>query len=116
MAAVDMNWLDNYCQLEEPLDKAGAYAIQGLAAQWITRLDGSFSGVMGLPIFETMELLRQVGVAKRPRSPVRSARYRRLPRRPHKRDTRQYERLAVPSCDDRGRCPWRFGVGGPPVR
>jgi septum formation protein len=62
MARLDMNWLDAYCQLEESLDKAGAYAIQGLAAQWIDRLDGSYSGVMGLPLFETMELLRHAGI------------------------------------------------------
>ena len=42
----------------EPLDKAGAYAIQGLAAVFISNIRGSYSGIMGLPLFETAELLR----------------------------------------------------------
>ena len=46
----------------EPPDKAGAYAIQGLAAAFIARLEGSYSGVMGLPLFETASLLQQVGI------------------------------------------------------
>ncbi|NEP83396.1 MAG: hypothetical protein F6K39_37820, partial [Okeania sp. SIO3B3] len=41
----------------EPLDKAGAYAIQGRAAVFIAGLNGSYSGVMGLPLFETAQLL-----------------------------------------------------------
>ncbi|MEW5838471.1 MAG: Maf family protein [Pseudomonadota bacterium] len=51
-----------YIQSGEPLDKAGGYAIQGMAAAFITRLEGSYSGVMGLPLFETAELLRQAGL------------------------------------------------------
>ncbi|WP_319557267.1 nucleoside triphosphate pyrophosphatase [Thiomicrorhabdus sp.] len=43
----------------EPMDKAGAYAIQGQAAKWISRIDGSYSAVMGLPIFELNQLLLQ---------------------------------------------------------
>ena len=54
--------IDSYVKTKEPFGKAGAYAIQGFAAQWITRLEGSYSGVMGLPLFETMELLRQAGI------------------------------------------------------
>ena len=50
------------CATGEPLDKAGAYAIQGRAATFITRLDGSYSGVMGLPLFETASLLREAGI------------------------------------------------------
>jgi len=46
-----------YCDTGEPLDKAGAYAIQGRAALFIENLEGSYSGVMGLPLFETGELL-----------------------------------------------------------
>ena len=42
-------------------DKAGAYAIQGRAAQFVTRLQGSFSGVMGLPLYETAQLLERMG-------------------------------------------------------
>ena len=52
----------SYCVSGEPLDKAGAYAIQGRAAVFVTRLDGSYSGVMGLPLFETALLLREAGI------------------------------------------------------
>ena len=52
-----------YWQSGEPADKAGGYAIQGLGALFISALEGSFSGVMGLPLFETGELLQQAGVA-----------------------------------------------------
>ena len=52
-----------YWETGEPADKAGGYAIQGLAAQFIERLDGSYSGVMGLPLFETAQLLKAFGVA-----------------------------------------------------
>jgi septum formation protein len=51
-----------YWATGEPADKAGAYAIQGLAAAFIERIDGSHSGIMGLPLFETANLLKQVGV------------------------------------------------------
>jgi len=47
-----------YWETGEPVDKAGAYAIQGQAAAFITRLEGSYSGVMGLPLYETAELLQ----------------------------------------------------------
>ncbi len=46
----------------EPLDKAGAYAIQGLGAMFVTHLEGSYSGVMGLPLFETARLLLEPGI------------------------------------------------------
>jgi len=46
-----------YVTSGEPLDKAGAYAIQGRAAAFITRIEGSYSGIMGLPLAETAELL-----------------------------------------------------------
>lgn len=52
-----------YWQSGEPGDKAGAYAIQGLAALFVERLEGSYSGVMGLPLFETGRLLNQAGIA-----------------------------------------------------
>ena len=52
-----------YCQRNEPMDKAGAYAIQGMAAMFISRLEGSYSGVMGLPLFETLELLAGTGIS-----------------------------------------------------
>jgi len=51
-----------YWRTGEPADKAGAYGIQGMAAVFIERLEGSYSGVMGLPLFETGELLRHFGI------------------------------------------------------
>jgi septum formation protein len=51
-----------YWETGEPCDKAGGYAIQGAAAVFIESLSGSYSGVMGLPLFETAELLRAAGV------------------------------------------------------
>jgi septum formation protein len=51
-----------YVATGEPLDKAGAYAIQGLAAIFVVHLAGSYSGIMGLPIFDTAELLAEAGV------------------------------------------------------
>jgi septum formation protein len=59
-----------YWDSGEPRDKAGAYAIQGLGAVFVEQLRGSYSGVMGLPLFETARLLQQVGV---PVGPMRSA-------------------------------------------
>lgn len=50
-----------YWRTGEPKDKAGAYAVQGVAALFIERISGSFSGIMGLPLFETGELLRSIG-------------------------------------------------------
>jgi nucleoside triphosphate pyrophosphatase len=47
----------NYVETDEPIGKAGGYAIQGKAAAFIERLEGSYSGVMGLPLFETKKLL-----------------------------------------------------------
>ena len=52
-----------YWDTGEPCDKAGGYAVQGAAAVFIESLSGSYSGVMGLPLFETAELLRAAGVA-----------------------------------------------------
>ncbi len=52
-----------YIATREPLDKAGAYAIQGRGALFVRNLNGSYSGVMGLPLFETAELLRAFRVA-----------------------------------------------------
>jgi nucleoside triphosphate pyrophosphatase len=59
--ALDAAEIKRYIASGEPLDKAGAYAIQGRAAAFIARLEGSYSGVMGLPLFETMELLAASG-------------------------------------------------------
>ena len=52
-----------YIQTGEPMDKAGAYAIQGIAAQFVVNLNGSYSGVMGLPLYETAQLFSACGVS-----------------------------------------------------
>ena len=52
-----------YAATGEPLDKAGGYAIQGRAAAFVSDLQGSYSGVVGLPLYETAALLREAGVA-----------------------------------------------------
>ena len=51
-----------YVDSGEPMGKAGAYAVQGRAAAFIAHISGSYSGIMGLPLFETAQLLRAVGV------------------------------------------------------
>jgi septum formation protein len=53
--------IHRYWRSGEPADKAGAYAVQGRAALFIERIAGSYSGIMGLPLFETGELLAAVG-------------------------------------------------------
>jgi nucleoside triphosphate pyrophosphatase len=57
-AALHADWIESYIDTGDPMDKAGAYGVQGRAAARITRIDGSFSGVMGLPLYETCELLQ----------------------------------------------------------
>jgi len=54
-----------YLASGEPMGKAGAYAIQGAAERFVHRLAGSFSGVMGLPLYETAQLVRQFGITPR---------------------------------------------------
>ena len=51
-----------YVASGEPMGKAGAYAVQGRAAAFIAHISGSYSGIMGLPMFETAQLLRQTGM------------------------------------------------------
>lgn len=53
----------SYAEGGEPLDKAGGYAIQGQAAAFVSELHGSYSGVVGLPLYETAELLAAAGIA-----------------------------------------------------
>jgi septum formation protein len=60
--SIDPSEARAYWETGEPSDKAGAYAIQGYAAIFITDLKGSYSGVMGLPLFETAALLEGAGV------------------------------------------------------
>jgi septum formation protein len=62
--ALDERECRHYWATGEPAGKAGGYAVQGLAAVFISRLEGSFSGVMGLPLFETAALLDAAGVRR----------------------------------------------------
>ncbi len=52
--------MEHYWATGEPVGKAGGYAIQGIAAQYIPRIEGSYSNVVGLPLFETMQLYQAV--------------------------------------------------------
>lgn len=52
--------MESYWATGEPMGKAGAYAIQGIAAQYIPRIEGSYSNVVGLPLYETRQLLNQI--------------------------------------------------------
>jgi len=61
-AALDKARIAAYVASGEPFDKAGAYGIQGRAGAFVSRLEGSYSGVMGLPLYETANLLRLFGV------------------------------------------------------
>ena len=59
---IDEAALERYVAGGEPFGKAGAYAIQGTASVWVSRIAGSYSGIMGLPLYETAQLLRAFGV------------------------------------------------------
>jgi septum formation protein len=61
-AEIDGARIAAYVQSGEPFDKAGAYAVQGRAGAFVERIEGSYSGVMGLPLYETAELLRKFGI------------------------------------------------------
>jgi septum formation protein len=61
LRALSREEIDRYVATGEPADKAGAYAIQGRAAAFVSRLEGSYSGVMGLPLFETAAILARIG-------------------------------------------------------
>jgi len=62
MAPISEAWIQAYIETGEPMDKAGAYGIQGQAAMWIQHISGSYSSIMGLPLYETTQLLSQLGV------------------------------------------------------
>jgi septum formation protein len=62
MAPLSEAEINAYVASGEPRDKAGAYGIQGLASIFIRRIEGSYSGVMGLPVFETAQLLKKSGI------------------------------------------------------
>jgi septum formation protein len=65
-ASLSKGEIERYVASGEPFGKAGAYAIQSAAASWISRIDGSYTGIMGLPLHETATLLREAGVAVSP--------------------------------------------------
>jgi septum formation protein len=62
MRALKDEEIRRYVETLEPMGKAGAYAVQGRAALFIERIEGSYSGVMGLPLFETANLLQGAGL------------------------------------------------------
>ena len=60
---LDAERIAAYVATGEPFDKAGAYAVQGRAASFIERIEGSYTGIMGLPLYETTRLLAKFGIA-----------------------------------------------------
>lgn len=60
--ALTLNEIKRYWQTGEPCDKAGSYAIQGIGGQFVTTIDGSYSAVVGLPLYETAMLLSKSGL------------------------------------------------------
>lgn len=63
MSPIKAHELAAYVASGEPMDKAGAYGIQGMAAMWIESIQGSYSSIMGLPLYETTQLLRQLDIS-----------------------------------------------------
>ena len=61
-AALSARQIQEYVASGEPMGKAGAYAVQGRAAAYISHMSGSYSGIMGLPMFETAQLLQRFGL------------------------------------------------------
>ncbi|WP_182341230.1 MULTISPECIES: Maf family protein [Comamonas] len=62
-APIDAAQIEAYVASGEPMGKAGAYGVQGRAAAYIAKISGSYSGIMGLPVFETAQVLRAAGFA-----------------------------------------------------
>lgn len=60
--SITIEEIKEYWRTEEPCDKAGSYAIQGIGGQFVTTINGSYSAVVGLPLYETVQLLAQVGL------------------------------------------------------
>jgi septum formation protein len=61
MCALSNDEIRDYVATGEPMDKAGAYAIQGMASRWIPRIDGDYSNVVGLPVAMVYAMLRELG-------------------------------------------------------
>ena len=62
-AEITTKQIKNYIASGEPMDKAGAYGIQGIGGQFIRRIEGSYSSVVGLPLYETSVLLGLCGIS-----------------------------------------------------
>jgi septum formation protein len=62
MSEISVKEISGYVSSGEPMDKAGAYAIQGVASRWIPRIDGDYCNVVGLPVALVWRMLRQAGV------------------------------------------------------
>jgi len=60
MRHITADMMHDYLATGEHCDKAGAYGIQGRAAAWVKHIEGSYSGVMGLPLFETVQLIQEI--------------------------------------------------------
>jgi septum formation protein len=61
-APLSREQIERYWESGEPADKAGAYAVQGRAAAFVARIEGSYSGIVGLPLYELAELLKRAGM------------------------------------------------------
>jgi septum formation protein len=62
LSTLSEDMMRTYCASAEPYDKAGGYGIQGVAAVFVARIAGSYTGIMGLPLHETAQLLDQAGI------------------------------------------------------
>ena len=64
MSEISENDIAAYVATGEPMDKAGAYAIQGIASRWIPRIDGDYSNVVGLPVALVWRMLKRAGLVE----------------------------------------------------
>ena len=67
MSEISADEISDYVATGEPMDKAGAYAIQGIASRWIPRIEGDYSNVVGLPVARVWQMLREGGIDGRKR-------------------------------------------------